>query len=77
MRIRVARSKRVEVKPGEKAIAPRVDDPRGFAVENRSGRPVTASFSYDAKTHVQTVVLEEHRPDRHPGDVHPTGELPV
>lgn len=77
MAARVAKSKRVNVQPGEKAIAPRVDHPMGFGIENHSGRSLTVSFKYDAETHVQTVVVEEHRPVRRvPGDVHPAGELP-
>lgn len=78
MAARIARSRRVKVQDGERAIAPRVDHPLCFGVENRSGRPLTVSFKYDAETHVQTVVVEEHRPgQRIPGDVHPAGGLPV
>ncbi len=50
-------SKRVVVRPGQAAIAPRVDDPRGFAAQNDSGMPLTVSFSYDEATHVMTVVI--------------------
>lgn len=78
MGARVARSKHVEVQPGEKAIAPRVDHPVGFGIENHSGRSLTVSFKYDVESHVQTVVVEDHRPGRRlEGDVHPAGELPV
>jgi hypothetical protein len=78
MGTRFAKSRRVKVQPGEKAIAPRVDHPLGFGIENQSGRSLTVSFKYDAESHVQTVVVEEHRPARRlPGDVERTGELPV
>ncbi|HEX9050803.1 MAG TPA: hypothetical protein VF841_09750 [Anaeromyxobacter sp.] len=55
-------SRRVQVRSGETALAPRVDDPRGFALENQSGGPLTVSFRYDAERHVQTIVVEEPRP---------------
>ncbi len=51
-------SKKVVVRPGQAAIAPRVDDPRGFAAQNDSGMPLTVSFSYDEATHVMTVVID-------------------
>jgi hypothetical protein len=73
-------SRRVQVQPGGKAIAPRVDDPRGFALENASGRSLTVSFRYDEEQHVQTIVVEEPRPTRQiPGEAqsHGTGELPA
>ncbi len=56
------RSKRVHLRPGQMAAAPKVDRPRGFAIENFSGRPLTVSFRYDAERHIQTVVVEEPRP---------------
>ncbi len=55
-------SKTVVVRPGQAAIAPRVDDPRGFAAQNDSGMPLTVSFSYDELTHVMTVVIGERVP---------------
>ena len=59
-------SRRVQVRSGETAIAPRVEDPRAFAVENQSGQALTVSFRYDAERHVQTVVVEAPRPARRP-----------
>ncbi len=58
------RSRRVKVRPGEAALAPRVDDPRGFAIENELGQPLTVSFRYDFATRVQTVVVEPPQPRR-------------
>jgi hypothetical protein len=57
-------SKRVQVQPGDVALAPRVDDPRGFAVANQTGRALTVSFRYNSDAHIQTVVIEEPRPAR-------------
>lgn len=54
MAARIARSRRVTSQPGEKAIAPPVDHPSGFGIENRSGRSLTVSFKYDAEALVQT-----------------------
>lgn len=72
MAARVTRSRRVRVEAGETAIAPRVDDPRGFAIQNRSGRAVTVSFTYDADNHLQYVVVEAPRPSRSlGGESHP------
>ncbi len=59
-------SRRVQVRPGDLAVAPRVDDPRGFAIANRSERALVVSFRYDAEAHIQTVVVEEPRPARRP-----------
>jgi hypothetical protein len=68
----------VKVQPGERAIAPRVDHPAGFGIANHSDRSLTVSFEYDAESHVQTVVVEDHRPGRRlQGDAPPAGELPV
>lgn len=75
MPARVSRSRRVKVQSGQKAIAPRVDDPHGFAIENRSGEAVTVSFRYDADLHLQTVVLEPPRPSSRVGGE--PQELPV
>ncbi len=50
------------------ALAPRVDDPRGFAIENYSGRALIVSVRYDAEKHIQTVVVEEPRPHRRSGE---------
>jgi hypothetical protein len=60
-------SRRVEVKPGEMALAPRVEDPRGFALENQTGRSLTVSFRYDLAAHVQTIVVEDPRLARRRG----------
>ena len=57
-------SRRVQVRPGELAYAPRVDDPHGFALENRTGSPLTVSFRYDARARVQSVVVEDPRAAR-------------
>ena len=77
-------SKRVEVRPGGAALAPKVDDPLGFALQNESGGPLTVTFNFDTTTHVMTVVVEERRPSRRPpGEAdrswneQPTGDLPV
>jgi hypothetical protein len=78
MAVRVSRARRVKVESGQKALAPTVDHPIGFAIENRSGRSFTVSFKYDTHAHVQIVVVEEHRPGRRlPGEAHSEGELPV
>ncbi len=50
------------------ALAPRVDDPRGFAIENYSGRALVVSFRYDAERHIQTVVVEKPRRRRRSGE---------
>jgi hypothetical protein len=60
--MRIARSKRVRVESGQKAIAPRVDHPIGFAIENDSGLSLSVSFKYDATAHIQIVVVEPARP---------------
>lgn len=54
-------SRRVRVQTGETAVAPKVDDARGFAIDNECGHDVTVSFRYDPLRHVQTVVIEEPR----------------
>jgi alpha-D-ribose 1-methylphosphonate 5-triphosphate diphosphatase PhnM len=78
MAVRVSRARRVKVESGQKALAPAVHHPIGFAIENRSGRSFTVSFKYDAHSHVQVVVVEDHLPGRRqPGDTHPEGGLPV
>jgi hypothetical protein len=78
MPLRVTRAKRVKVETGETAIAPRVDDPRGFGIENHSGQELTVSFRYDERTHVQIVVVERERPARQaPGEAEQPGSLPV
>ncbi len=51
-------SKRAEVGFGQVAIAPRVDDPIGFAVHNLCGEALIVSFTYDATTPIQTVHVE-------------------
>lgn len=71
MAARVTRSRRVRVEAGETAIAPRVDDPRGFAIQNRSGHAFTVSFTYDADHHIQIVVIEAPRPARRLGGAPP------
>ncbi len=69
------------VRPGQVALAPRVDDPRAFAVANESGRPLAVHFRYDPARHVQTVVIDEARPARRvPGGwqgVEPPGGWPA
>ena len=78
MPVRVTRAGRVKVETGETAIAPRVDDPRAFGIENRSGRPITVSFRYDETTHVQIVVVEPERIGRRAsGEAESPGSLPV
>lgn len=59
-------TKHVEVRPGKTAIAPKVDDPRGFAIDNQSSGPLTVSFNYDFSAHIMSVVVEERRPTRRP-----------
>lgn len=66
MALRITRAKRVRVETGETAIAPRVDDPHGFGIENRSGHQIHVSFRYDERTHVQVVVVESEPRDRRP-----------
>ncbi len=51
-------SARASVQDGATAIAPRVDDPRGFAIHNSTGQEVTVWFDYDPDAHVMTVVVE-------------------
>ncbi len=77
-------SKRVEVRPGEKALAPNVDHPQGFAVENETRRPLTVSFRFDLAAHVMMVVVEEPGAARRPpgeastgGYAQPSPEQPV
>ena len=76
-------SKRVEVRPGATAVAPTVDDPQGFAVQNSSDQPVTVSFRFDTQAHIMTVVLEGKQPvERLPpelssGDGNSAGEQPL
>jgi hypothetical protein len=78
MPARLTRAKRVKVQTGELAIAPRVDDPRGFGIENRSGHSLTISFKYDPGTHVQMIVVEPEPPGRRaPGGEELPGALPV
>lgn len=70
------RSKRVEVRPGQTAVAPNVDHPRGFAVRNASGRPLSVTFRFDVEAHVMTVVIEEPRTVRRsPGEAGAGGFL--
>ncbi len=57
-------SKRAEVGFGQVAIAPRVDDPRGFAVHNLTSQRILVTFSYDSVTHVQTVHIEGDQPPK-------------
>ncbi len=61
-------SKQAEVGFGQVAIAPRVDDPRGFAVHNLTGDRLFVTFSYDTVSHVQTVHIESARPTKVPPD---------
>lgn len=77
MPARITRPKRVKVETGQLAIAPRVDDPRGFAIENRSGHALTVSFKYDEDTHVQVVVVEPDQPGRRASSETRAGELPA
>jgi hypothetical protein len=78
-------TKRVAIRPGQAAIAPRVDRPLGFGVENAAGRPLTVSFSYDDRTHVMTATVEEDRAKQRaptglpigPGNGHEPGEQPA
>jgi hypothetical protein len=69
MAARLTRSKRVRVESGQKAIAPRVNHPIGFAIENDSGQALSVSFEYDDATHIQVVVVEPVRSGRRaPGE---------
>ncbi len=61
-------SKQAEVGFGQVAVAPRIDDPRGFAVHNLSGDRILVTFSYDTVTHIQTVHIESARPAKLPPD---------
>ncbi len=54
-------SERVEVRPGAIAIAPSIDDPRGFAVQNRSGHPLVVSFGFEPGAHVMVAIVEDAR----------------
>ena len=67
MAIRISQARHVRVDSGKMAIAPRVDDPVGFAVKNRSGHTLVLSFEYDSQAHIQTVTVEEPRPAHRPG----------
>lgn len=77
MPARVTRAKRVRLEAGETAIAPKVNDPRGFGIENRSDHALTVSFRYDESTHVQLVVVEPDRPGRRASGPTYSGALPV
>lgn len=50
----VQSSKRTEVGAGEAAVAPRVDDPLGFAVHNVGADRILVTFTYDPASHIQT-----------------------
>jgi hypothetical protein len=54
-------SKRVRIARGDTAVAPTVDHPQGFAVENSTSHALTVSFRFDPIAHVMTVVIEEPR----------------
>ncbi len=64
----MATSRRVEVGFGQVAVAPRVDDPQGFAVHNLSGERLFVTFSYDTVAHIQTVHIESAQATKAPPD---------
>ncbi len=46
---------------GAVALAPTVDHPKGFAVQNMSGQALTISFAWDSSAHVMKVIIEGER----------------
>lgn len=54
-------SKPVTIRPGALAVAPTVDHPKGFAVQNMSGQALTISFAWDSSAHVMKVIIEAER----------------
>ena len=68
-------SKRASVLPGQVAIAPKIDNPRGFALENRSDAELSIVFRWDEDQHIMTVVVQGAPSARLPRE-RPTDDLP-
>ncbi len=67
-------AKYAEVGFGQVAVAPRVDDPVGFAIHNLCGETLIVNFTYDNVTHIQTVHVERKQPTKAIPDESPVAE---